>query len=250
MTVELPKKIDLVIPCAGMGTRLRYLTQNCTKNMLEINGLSILEHQLNKFYIHKNVVNKIHFILGYKEKILRSHILKLNLPFKVKFHFNKKFKTTGCAYSFSLVLSKIKNDALILNSDLILKQSKISNILLRKKNFVYLRKPKINKKSRSVKAKILKKKIIDIDIMNKNFNFDVVGPFRITNNSLLFLKKLCNIINAKEFSKMSCYVFFGKIINFNNLDYEILRDQDWYEINTIDEYKKSFKEKIFSLNKD
>ena len=98
------KKIDLVIPCAGMGTRLGYLTKFVTKNMVVINDKSIIEHQLDKFLVHKKKINKIHFILGYRAPILKSYIKKLKLPFKIKFHINKKYKTTGCAYSFSLVL--------------------------------------------------------------------------------------------------------------------------------------------------
>jgi len=240
------KKIDLVIPCAGMGTRLGSLTKNNTKNMLKINKLSILEHQLKKFNNHKKKINKIHFILGYKSSVLKSFISKLNLPHKVSFYINKKFKTTGCAYSISLVLKYLKNDTLILNSDLILRQNLISNILKSKKNnFVYLRKPKVNQKSRAVKANILKNKIIDIDIVKKSFNFDVVGPFKIKKKSLPILIKISNLINQKNFSKMSCYVFFGKLVKYVDFNYDIIKDTDWYEINTIQEYKRSFNEKIF-----
>ena len=51
--VDHLKKIDLVIPCAGMGNRLGYLTKKITKNMVKVNGISILEHQLEKFLVHK-----------------------------------------------------------------------------------------------------------------------------------------------------------------------------------------------------
>ena len=88
------KKIDLVIPCAGMGTRLGYLTKFVTKNMVVINDKSIIEHQLDKFLVHKKKINKIHFILGYRAPILKSYIKKLKLPFKIKFHINKKFYIT------------------------------------------------------------------------------------------------------------------------------------------------------------
>lgn len=243
------KKVDLIIPCAGMGTRLSHLTKNKTKNMVKINGTSILEHQLSKFYIHRNKINKIHFILGYKASILKSYILSLKLPYKLKFYINKRYKQTGCAYSFSFVLRYLKNDTLILNSDLILNQKKISKILdNRKTNFVYLRNPKLNKKSRVVKAIINKKKIIEIDILKKNFNFDVVGPFKIDFKSVLILKKIYNTINQRKFLKMSCYSFLGKLVNYIDLKYNILKDEDWYEVNTINEYKQSLKEKIFKTN--
>jgi choline kinase len=247
--VEHLKKIDIVIPCAGMGTRLGYLTKNITKNMVKINGVSILEHQLNKFYIHKKKINKVHFILGYKASILKSYILKLNLPFKINFHVNKNFKKTGCAYSLSFVLKYLRNDTLILNSDLILKQEKISNIINSKfNNFVYLRKPLANKKTRLVKAKIYKNKVVNIDINKNSFDLDVVGPFKISLRLVNKLRLIYKSLKNNEFSKISCYVFFGKITRYTNLSYQILRDSDWYEINTIKEYKESFKEKIFSSN--
>ena len=243
------KKIDLVIPCAGMGTRLGYLTKFVTKNMVVINDKSIIEHQLDKFLVHKKKINKIHFILGYRASILKSYIKKLKLPFKIKFHINKKYKTTGCAYSFSLVLKYFKYDKLILNSDLILNQRKISNIINSKfNNFVYLRKPLANKKTRLVKAKIYKNKVVNIDINKNSFDLDVVGPFKISLRLVNKLRLIYKSLKNNEFSKISCYVFFGKITRYTNLSYQILRDSDWYEINTIKEYKESFKEKIFLSN--
>jgi choline kinase len=247
--VDHHKKIDLVIPCAGKGKRLGYLTKDISKNMVVVNGSSILEHQLHKFLIHKKKINKIHFILGYKASILKSFILKLKLPFKIKFHINRKYKTTGCAYSFSSALKDFKNDILILNSDLVLNQRKISNILNNKKvNFVYLRKPLQNKKDRPVKAKIYKNKINKIDIYKNGYDLDVVGPFKFSLKSINSLKMIYKSINTSEFLKMSCYTFFGKIVDYTNLDYEILNDLDWYEINTLKDYKESFKEKIFIKN--
>ena len=80
--VDHLKKIDLVIPCAGMGTRLGHLTKFITKNMVVINDKSILEHQLEKFLVHKKKINKIHFVLGFRASILKSYIQKLKLPFK------------------------------------------------------------------------------------------------------------------------------------------------------------------------
>lgn len=241
------RKIDIIIPCAGMGTRLLHLTKKKTKNMVKINGFSILEHQVYKFLKLKNKINKIHFILGYKSSVLKKYILGLNLPFKAQFHVNKKFKTTGCAYSFFSAIKYLKKDSIILNSDLILSETKISKLFYKKKNFLYLRSPKHGTKSRAVKAKIKKKKIIKIDIMKKNYNYDVVGPFRLSFESINKLKKIKKTINFNEFSKMSCYSFFGKLTNLTRLNYEILKDNEWYEINNLNEYKKSFKHKIFDI---
>ena len=118
----------------------------------------------------------------------------------------------------------------------------------KKVNFVYLRKPLQNKKDRPVKAKIYKNKINKIDIYKNGYDLDVVGPFKFSLKSINSLKMIYKSINTSEFLKMSCYTFFGKIVDYTNLDYEILNDLDWYEINTLKDYKESFKEKIFIKN--
>lgn len=244
--VNYPKKIDLVIPCAGMGTRLGYLTKNITKNMLKINGISILEHQLNKFLTHREKIGILHFIVGYKAKILKSYILKLHLPFEIKFHTNRNYKKSNCAYSFLKALKYLKNDILVINSDLIFKQKIINNIIENKKgNFVFLRKSIPNKKNRAVKAIIKSKRVVKIDILNKNYDLDVVGPFRINFESLVILKKISNEINTDKLKSLGCYSLFGKILNKKKINYNIIKDSDWYEVNTLEEYKQSFRKKIF-----
>jgi len=244
--VDHLKKIDLVVPCAGLGSRLGFLTKKITKNMVKINGISILEHQINKFLIHKEKIGILHFIIGYKAKILKTYILNLNLPFKIKFHINKNYKKTGCAYSFLQALKYLKNDVLVINSDMIFEQKIINNFFdYKKKNLVFLRKPIVNKKQRAVKAIVKRNRIVKIDILNRNYNFEVVGPFRINFESLRFLKKISNEINIENLINLSCYSLFGKILNQKKINYKIIKDSDWHEVNTLVEYKQSFRKKIF-----
>ena len=244
--VDHLKKIDLVVPCAGLGSRLGFLTKKITKNMVKINGISILEHQLNKFLIHKEKIGILHFIIGYKAKILKTYILNLNLPFKIKFHINKNYKKTACAYSFLQALKYLKNDVLVINSDTIFEQTIINNILdNKKKNFVFLRKPILNKRKRAVKAIIKNNRIVKIDILNKDFNFEVVGPFKISSQSLTILKKICKKLEIENVINLCCFSLFGKILNQIKVNYSIIKDSEWYEVNTFEEYKQSFKKKIF-----
>jgi choline kinase len=249
--VEHLKKIDIVIPCAGMGTRLGYLTQKITKNMVKIKGYSILEHQLSKFNLHSKQINSVIFILGYKSKVLKTHILKLTLPYEIKFYTNKEYKKTACAYSISLAVNHLKNDTIFINSDLILNQKTITNIFNKKKsNFVYLRKSLQNNLKRPVKAKIHKNRIIKIGMNQQNFDLDVVGPFRLNFSAILILKKIQRTIDVNYLKKLSCYEFLGELVNFVKLEYDILKDNDWYEINTVKEYNKSLNNKIFNINLD
>lgn len=101
-------------------------------------------------------------------------------------------------------------------------------------------------------AKVLinKNKISNIDIYDNNFDLDVVGPFKLSLKSINILKKIYRSKRESVFYKMGCYTFFGKITSYTNLDYQVLKDLDWYEINTVKEYNKSLKNKIFDINLD
>ena len=67
----------------------------------------------------------------------------------------------------------------------------------------------------------------------QNFDFDVVGPFRLNLSAILILKKIYKTIDIEYLKKLSCYEFLGKLVNFIKLEYDILKDKDWYEINTV-----------------
>ena len=75
-----------------------------------------------------------------------------------------------------------------------------------------------------------------------------MGPFKLSLISVNKLKEKYKSLDKYEFSKMSCYSFFGKIVKDINLYYQILNDADWYEINTTKEYNESFKNRIFKAN--
>ena len=83
--------------------------------------------------------------------------------------------------------------------------------------------------------------------MESNFNLDVVGPFKLELKAIKLLKKLHKSISQKKLLKMSCYSLFGYLVNEVNFKYGYLNDSDWYEVNTIKEYKNSYKNDIFKI---
>jgi NDP-sugar pyrophosphorylase family protein len=64
------EKIQVVILCGGKGTRLLPLTQNTPKVLVDINGKSTLEHNLDKLL---DIASEIILIVGYlNEKIIEK----------------------------------------------------------------------------------------------------------------------------------------------------------------------------------
>jgi choline kinase len=77
--------MKVIILAAGQGTRLRPLTNDRPKCMVEVNGKPLIKHQLDLFL--KNNIQDINVITGYLgEKIYFTEITK---------YYNPKFKTTN-----------------------------------------------------------------------------------------------------------------------------------------------------------
>ena len=58
--------MQAVILAAGMGKRLKELTQNNTKCMVKVNGVSLIDRMLHQ--IERQNVNKIVIVVGYEGK--------------------------------------------------------------------------------------------------------------------------------------------------------------------------------------
>ena len=82
---------NLIIPAAGLGSRLLNKTKLIPKIMVKVNGLTIFEHQLASMEKIRKLKD-IHFIVGYKKGILISYLNSLHLKYNLHFHYNKNFR--------------------------------------------------------------------------------------------------------------------------------------------------------------
>ena len=69
--------MQAVILAAGMGKRLKELTQNNTKCMIKVNGVTLIDRMLHQ--IDKHNLNKIVIVIGYEGKKLIDYIDTLNI---------------------------------------------------------------------------------------------------------------------------------------------------------------------------
>ena len=63
----LNQKIDVVILCGGIGSRIKNYSKGVPKSLIEINKKNILTYLLNE--IKKYNFNKIFLLTGYKSKV-------------------------------------------------------------------------------------------------------------------------------------------------------------------------------------
>ena len=75
--------MQAIILAAGMGKRLKQLTQNNTKCMVKVNGVPLINRTLNQLEQHN--LSRIVIVTGYEGQKLREHIEGLHIKTPVVF---------------------------------------------------------------------------------------------------------------------------------------------------------------------
>lgn len=120
--------MQAIILAAGMGTRLKDLTKGSTKCMVKIDGVTLIERMLSQ--LDKLNLSGIIIVVGYKAEKLISFISNFTVQTPIIFVTNDIYYKTNNI--FSLYLAKdylLKEDTLLLESDLIFADSALHNII-------------------------------------------------------------------------------------------------------------------------
>lgn len=123
--------MQAVILAAGMGRRLGELTQNNTKCMVKVNGVTLIERLLRQLDdLQSAKLERVLIVTGYEGKKLRDYIATLNTRIPVEFIDNPIYATTNNIYSLWLAKDYLlKDDTLLFESDLIFEASIIEKLL-------------------------------------------------------------------------------------------------------------------------
>lgn len=117
-----------IILAAGMGKRLKELTQSNTKCMVKVNGITLIDrmlHQLDKLYLSRIVI-----VVGYEGKKLIDYIATLDIRTPICFVNNPVYDKTNNIYSLALAKEYlVQEDTLLLESDLIFEDRLLSLLL-------------------------------------------------------------------------------------------------------------------------
>lgn len=110
--------MQALILAAGMGKRLKELTQDNTKCMIKVNGVTLIERMLNQ--LENLNLSRIVIVVGYEGKKLMDFISTINIQTPVCYVNNPVYYKTNNIYSLSLAKDYLlKDDTILLESDLI-----------------------------------------------------------------------------------------------------------------------------------
>lgn len=120
--------MQAIILAAGMGKRLKHLTQNNTKCMVKVNGIPLIDRMLVQ--IEKHHLSRIVIVVGYEGQKLIDHIKGLNISIPIVFINNSVYDKTNNIYSLSLASDWLcKEDTLLFESDLIFEDSILEELI-------------------------------------------------------------------------------------------------------------------------
>ena len=110
-----------IILAAGMGTRLRPLTNDRPKCLVELAGKPLLEHQIS--VLHSMGILDIHVVGGYLAK-------KLERP-EITLHVNSDFQTTNMVYTLFQAEKELdgRQDVIISYGDIVYEASVLEKLL-------------------------------------------------------------------------------------------------------------------------
>ena len=100
-----------VILAAGVGSRIRPMTDNCPKTLLAVGGITILERMLTN--IQACGIDEIIVVLGYRGEQIETFVRDTFPDVSVQFVMNKRYDETNTGYSLMLAAEIVAGSAFV-----------------------------------------------------------------------------------------------------------------------------------------
>lgn len=110
--------MQAIILAAGMGKRLKNLTAEKTKCMVEVNGVTLIERAI--LHLNQFPLSRIILVVGYEAQKLRHFVSHIPSRIPIVFVENPVYHSTNNIYSLFLAREHLlEEDTILLESDLI-----------------------------------------------------------------------------------------------------------------------------------
>lgn len=233
--------MQAIILAAGMGKRLKELTANNTKCMVEVNGETLIKRMLGQ--LERLKLDRVVIVTGYKGEELKAYIDTLECTIPIVYVTNEIYDRTNNIYSLYLARDYLlENDTLLLESDIIFEDSVLDILLEDKRDTLAL----VDKFESWMDGTCLKlddeDAIIDV-IPGKKFRFEdrkdyykTVNIYKFSRHFasthyIPFLEAYCHALGNNEYYEQVLRVI--TVLDEPVIKAKRLTGQAWYEIDDI-----------------
>jgi len=246
--------MQAVILAAGIAKRLRPLTDTTPKCLLKIGNTNLLQRTMEN--ILANDIKDFIFVTGYREDMIKKYLNENFSNLNIEFITNPDFESNNNSYSLWMTKKYVKDDMLLLDSDIIFDRNVIKELINSGKenclavNFTHNLDAEQIKVSTDSDNRILK---IGKDVEITKVAGESIG---IEKFNRYYLNDLFNILDRKIVAEKSVNEFyeasFQEIIDKNEKRNSLfgvdVSNYDCMEIDTIDDYNKA-NELFLKINK-
>ena len=248
--------MQAVILAAGMGKRLKELTQNNTKCMVKVNGVTLIDRMLHQ--IESQHLSRIIIVVGYEGQKLIEYIGTLNIKTEIVFINNPIYDKTNNIYSLALAKDWLKKeDTLLFESDLIFEDSVLEELLKDPRETLAL----VDKYESWMDGTCVKIGVddsIEAFVPGKKFKFNEIKEYYKTVNIYKFSKRFSethyvpfleayqSALGQNEYYEQVLRVI--TMLDDSGIKAKRLNGQRWYEIDDIQDL--DIAESIFTPDED
>jgi len=231
--------MQVVILSAGIGTRLKPITNEKPKCLVNVCNKPILQHQIDNF-LNDDRIDEIIIVIGYMADLIRNLIKTLyNNDPKIILIENKDFLTTNNMYSLFLAKNYIKNSFLLMNGDVILNPEIIDELIkFPAENAIALDVGQYYKES----MKVIQKEDLLVDISKEISKKDALGSsidfYKFSKKGkAIFFSKMEEIIIEKKNATQWTEVAIQELLKSKTLEMKAydIKGKVWVEIDNFND---------------
>lgn len=248
--------MQAVILAAGMGKRLKELTQNNTKCMVKVNGVTLIDRMLHQ--IEKQHLSRIVIVVGYEGQKLIDYVATLDIQTPITYIINPIYDKTNNIYSLALAKDwLVKDDTLLFESDLIFEDSVLEALVSDPRDTLALV-DKYESWMDGTCVKLSEDDTIEDFVPGKKFKFNEIKEYYKTVNLYKFSKHFSEthyvpFLDAYQ-AALGENEYYEQVLRvITMLDKPVIKakrleGQRWYEIDDIQDL--DIAESIFTPDED
>lgn len=203
-----------VILAAGMGSRLQDVTNDMLpKGLIKINGKSLVERSIEK--LRSLGIEKVYIVTGHLHEFY-DELAKENKFIETR--RNRKYKATGSMTSLSILEDELKEDFLLLESDLIYEVYGLIRVLNHEEEDCVLLSGKTNSGDECY-----------VEVRNNNL-------YKISKNKAEIETVYGELVGISKISLELYKEMLRQYKDFNNRIHDYKNEEDFFENNKMSKY--------------
>jgi HAD superfamily hydrolase (TIGR01450 family) len=229
-----------IILAAGIGSRLRPITNSKPKTMVEVNGKPMIE-----YIIESLIENNIHDIVvctGFESIKLKNHLESNFSNINLSFVENKEYDITNNMYSLYLAKTHLDSDIILMNADLVYDKNIITDLIKQKSTCIAVDKDNYLEESMKLKVENNIVKRISKKITEKESYGSSIDIYKINFSDLNeIINEMKKIIEIKKDRNQWTEVMLDNLFKKEKIKAKPLdiNNKKWYEIDNFEDLQKA-----------